>query len=56
MKKALVLLLLIGLLWGSAGCVDLYYARDFTYREFVDDHVKTPVEPIRQYLDSFEDR
>jgi len=32
------------------GCVDLFYAKDFTGREFVRDHIKEPFVPLTDAL------
>jgi len=37
-KYGLILLMLSF----PTGCVDLFYAKDFTYQEFVRDHIKEP--------------
>ena len=51
MKTVFAYLLILSGLCLMCGCVDLYYARDFTFDEFTRDHVKAPVQPIGAYLD-----
>ena len=51
MLKPIPILLVLILIFIPTGCVGLFYAKDFSFQEFVQDHIKDPVQSISHQAD-----